>query len=77
MKNSCSTNLLILDEVIDSSLDHNGTDFFIKMLNELGQSSQVSNVFVISHKNDAALDKFKDVIRFEKAKNFSHLIADV
>ena len=77
MKNSCSTNLLILDEVIDSSLDHNGTDFFIRMLNELGNSSQSSNVFVISHKNDAALDKFKDVIRFERAKNFSHLIGDV
>ena len=77
MKNSCSTNLLILDEVIDSSLDHNGTDFFIRMLNQLGQSSQGSNVFVISHKNDAALDKFQDVIRFEKVKNFSHLIDDV
>jgi DNA repair exonuclease SbcCD ATPase subunit len=78
MKNSCSTNLLILDEVIDSSLDHNGTDFFIKMLNELGQStSQSSNVFVISHKNDAALDKFKDVIRFEKVKGFSRLIEDL
>jgi DNA repair exonuclease SbcCD ATPase subunit len=78
MKNSCSTNLLILDEVIDSSLDHNGTDFFIKMLNELGQStSQSSNVFVISHKNDAALDKFKDVIRFEKVKGFSRLVDDV
>jgi DNA repair exonuclease SbcCD ATPase subunit len=74
MKNSCSTNLLILDEVIDKSLDHNGTDFFIRMLNDLGTSS---NVFVISHKNDAALDKFKDVIRFEKVKGFSRLIEDV
>jgi len=74
MKNSCSTNLLILDEVIDSSLDHNGTDFFICMLNQLGSNA---NVFVISHKNDAALDKFKDTIRFEQIKNFSHIIGDV
>jgi DNA repair exonuclease SbcCD ATPase subunit len=77
MKNSCSTNLLILDEVIDSSLDHNGTDFFIRMLNELANTNEASNVFVISHKNDAALDKFKEVIRFEKSKNFSRLIDDV
>lgn len=74
LKNSCSTNLLILDEVIDSSLDHNGTDFFIKLLNELGSTS---NVFVISHKNDAALDKFRDVVRFEKKSNFSHIIEEV
>ena len=74
MKNSCSTNLLILDEVIDSSLDQNGTDFFIRMLNELGASS---NVFVISHKNDAALDKFQNVLRFAKIKNFSHLVEAV
>ena len=73
MKNSCATNLLILDEVIDSSLDHNGTDFFIRMLNDLGNSNHTSNVFVISHKNDAALDKFKDVLHFTKEKNFSRL----
>ena len=73
MKNSCATNLLILDEVIDSSLDHNGTDFFIKMLNDLANTNEASNVFVISHKNDAALDKFKDVIYFSKYKNFSRL----
>ena len=73
MKNSCSTNLLILDEVIDSSLDQNGTDFFIKMLNSLGE---VSNVFVISHKNDSALDKFKDVLRFGRIGNFSQLVGD-
>jgi DNA repair exonuclease SbcCD ATPase subunit len=68
MKNSCATNLLILDEVIDSSLDNNGTDFFIRMLHDLGGAS---NVFVISHKSDAALDKFEDVIRFHKHGNFS------
>lgn len=70
MKNSCATNLLILDEVIDGSMDGNGTDFFIKMINELGEGS---NVFVISHKQDSSLDKFRSVIRFEKEKNFSKL----
>lgn len=74
MKNSCATNLLILDEVIDGSMDHNGTDFFIKMINELGTGS---NVFVISHKQDSSLDKFKDVLRFEKVKNFSQLAVSV
>src|ERR1700733_6620552 len=57
-KNSCATNLLILDEVIDSSLDQDGTDYVIRMFNELGK---MANVFVISHKNDAAMDKFTDV----------------
>lgn len=70
MKNSCSTNLLILDEVIDGSMDNNGTDFFIKMINELGEGS---NVFVISHKQDSSLDKFRSVLRFVKDKNFSKL----
>lgn len=74
MKNSCATNLLILDEVIDGSMDHNGTDFFIKMINELGTGS---NVFVISHKQDSSLDKFKDVLRFEKIKGFSQLAISV
>jgi DNA repair exonuclease SbcCD ATPase subunit len=70
MKNSCSTNLLILDEVIDGSMDNNGTDYFIKMINDLGKDS---NVFVISHKQDSSLDKFQNVIRFQKVKNFSTL----
>lgn len=70
MKNSCATNLLILDEVIDGSMDNNGTDFFIKMINELGEGS---NVFVISHKQDSSLDKFRSVLRFIKDKNFSKL----
>jgi DNA repair exonuclease SbcCD ATPase subunit len=74
MKNSCACNLLILDEVIDGSMDHNGTDFFIKLINELGTGS---NVFVISHKQDSSLDKFKDVLRFEKVKNFSQLAVNL
>lgn len=69
MKNSTSTNLLMLDEVFDSSLDVNGTDFVMTLLNTLGEDS---NVFVISHK-DALFDKFKSVIKFEKHNNFSRI----
>ena len=69
MKNSANTNLLILDEIFDSSLDGSGTDEFLKILNTLGDE----NVFVISHKQDALADKFRSTIRFEKIKNFSHI----
>ena len=69
MKNSANTNLLILDEIFDSSLDSGGTDEFLKILNTLGGE----NVFVISHKQDALVDKFKSTIKFEKIKNFSHV----
>ena len=71
MKNSVNTNLLILDEVFDSSLDASGTDEFLKILNHLTGNQ---NVFIISHKGDVLFDKFKDVIRFEKYKNFSRII---
>jgi len=70
MKNSANTNLLILDEIFDSSLDSGGTDEFLKILNTLGGE----NVFVISHKQDALVDKFNSTIRFEKIKNFSHAV---
>ena len=70
MKNSTNTNLLILDEIFDSSLDGTGTDEFLKILNTLGDE----NVFVISHKQDALADKFKSTIRFEKVKNFSRVV---
>lgn len=70
MKNSTNTNLLILDEVFDASLDSNGCDEFLKLLNELGQDT---NIFVISHKGDILQDKFRSVIRFEKHKNFSRI----
>ena len=70
MKNSTNTNLLILDEIFDSSLDNSGTDEFLKILNTLGDE----NVFVISHKQDALADKFRNTIKFEKVKNFSHVI---
>ena len=71
MKNSANTNLLVLDEIFDSSLDGTGTDEFLKILNTLGNE----NVFVISHKQDALADKFRSTIKFEKVKNFSHMVA--
>jgi len=70
MKNSVNTNLLILDEVFDSSLDTQGTDDFLKLLNTL---TEKTNAFIISHKGDALYDKFNDTIRFEKYKNFSRV----
>ena len=70
MKNSTNTNLLILDEIFDSSLDGSGTDEFLKILNTLSDE----NIFVISHKQDILVDKFKSTIRFEKVKNFSHIM---
>lgn len=70
MRNSASTNLLIMDEVFDSSLDNTGTDEFMKILENL--TSDV-NVFVISHKGDQLYDKFHSVIKFKKDKNFSRM----
>ena len=70
MKNSANTNLLILDEVFDASLDNDGCESFLKLLHDLGNNS---NVFVISHKGDILLDKFSSVIKFEKHKNFSRI----
>ena len=70
MKNSTNTNLLILDEIFDSSLDATGTDEFLKILNTLGNE----NVFVISHKQDILADKFRSTIRFNKERNFSHVV---
>ncbi len=70
LKNSINTNLLILDEVFDASLDNNGCDEFLKLLNQLDNQT---NVFVISHKGDILSEKFKNQIRFEKYKNFSRV----
>ena len=70
IKNSTNTNLLILDEVFDSSLDATGTDDFLKILNSL----ESQNIFVISHKGDILFDKFNSIIRFEKQKNFSKIV---
>jgi energy-coupling factor transporter ATP-binding protein EcfA2 len=70
MKNSVNTNLLILDEIFDSSLDTAGTDYFLNLMNQLGEKS---NVFVISHKGDQLFDKFRSVIKFEKRNDFSQI----
>ena len=70
LKNSTNTNLLILDEVFDSSLDSSGTDEFMRILtNKLAKE----NVFVISHKGDTLLDKFPSILKFEKYKNFTRM----
>jgi DNA repair exonuclease SbcCD ATPase subunit len=71
MKNSAATNLLILDEVFDSSLDNNGTDYVMTLLNTIGEEA---NVFVISHKGDQLFDKFRSVIKFEKKQNYSVIV---
>ena len=70
LKNSANTNLLILDEVFDSSLDANGTEYLMNILHML----EGTNVFVISHKGGILQDKFRSVIRFEKVKNFSRIV---
>ena len=72
LRNSASTNLLILDEVFDSSMDMQGSDELMKILQTLAGDT---NVFVISHKTDQLVDKFSNVIRFEKHKNFSRMVA--
>ena len=72
LRNSASTNLLIMDEVLDGSLDTNGTDEFLKILNNLTQDT---NTFIISHKTDQMYDKFTNVLKFEKHKNFSRIAA--
>ena len=68
LKNSVNTNILILDEIFDSSLDGNGTADFINILRTVTDGN---NVFVISHKEDMLHDKFDNVIQFKKVKNFS------
>lgn len=70
LKNSSNTNLLILDETFDSSLDANGTEELMKILHLL----EGVNLFVISHKGDILQDKFANVIRFKKEKNFSRIV---
>ena len=70
LKNSVNTNLLILDEVFDSSLDAEGTDSFLKIINTLDANT---NVFVISHKGEILFDKFISTIKFAKEKQFSKI----
>ena len=71
MKNSANTNLLIFDEVFDGSLDTNGTEEFLKLINMFNDGT---NIFVISHKGDVLADKFKHTIKFGKVKNFSQMV---
>jgi DNA repair exonuclease SbcCD ATPase subunit len=70
LKNSTNTNLLILDEIFDSSLDTSGTDEFMRILHT---TMDKENVFVISHKGDTLIDKFPRVMKFEKYKNFTRM----
>ena len=72
MKNSASTNLLILDEIFDSSLDGFGTDYFTKIIKYVVTDA---NVFVISHKTDELMDKFDNIVRFDKVKGFSKKVS--
>jgi len=71
LRNSASTNLLIMDEVFDSSLDNNGTEEFLKIISTLTADT---NLFIISHKGDQLFDKFHSVIKFQKVKNFSQMV---
>ena len=71
LKNSVNTNLLIFDEVFDGSLDINGTEEFMKLINMMNEGT---NIFVITHKSDQMVDKFKHTIRFGKIKNFSQMV---
>lgn len=71
LKNSASTNLLILDEVFDSSLDNSATDYVMTLLNTLGDGT---NVWVISHKGDQLFDKFPHIVRFTKRQNYSVIV---
>lgn len=70
MRNSVNTNLLIMDEVFDSSLDVNGTDEFMKIIHNMAADN---NTFVISHRTDQMIDKFEHTIVFDKVKNFSQV----
>ena len=70
MKNSAATNLLILDETFDSSLDHDGVDNLMKILGTLDDDS---NIFVISHKGELLDGKFRNKIEFTKENNFSKM----
>jgi len=71
LRNSASTNLLILDEIFDSSLDGAGTDFFTNIIKYVVSDA---HVFVISHKTDDLIDKFDKVIKFDKVKGFSKMV---
>ena len=68
MKNSVNTNLLLLDEVLDSALDASGIDYFLSIMNDFDEKS---NVFIISHRGDSVMERFEHTIKFEKRNDFS------
>ena len=70
VKNKVNTNLLILDEIFDSSLDTDGADDFVKMIRDFEQHV---NTFIVSHRGDALYDKFRSILSFEKVNNFSRI----
>ena len=72
IKNSANTNLLILDEIFDSSLDGFGTEYFSKIIKYVISGA---NVFVISHKTEELIDNFDQVIKFDKVKGFSRIVS--
>jgi DNA repair exonuclease SbcCD ATPase subunit len=71
MRNSLNSNLLILDEIFESSLDSNGTDELLKIIRDLDEDTKI---FIISHKGDQLFDKFDNVIKFEKHQSFSRIV---
>lgn len=73
MRNTITTNLLIMDEILDKSIDQQGADEFLKLLNEVSSSS---NVFVISHRGAELADKFNRVLKFEKQGNYTTLVTE-
>lgn len=74
MKNSLTCNLLIFDEILDSSLDASGTESFLKLLNKMKNKC---SIFIISHKADALVDKFDQSMQFEKKNNFSKIKTNI
>lgn len=73
MRNAALTNILVLDEIMDSSLDGPGTEEFLKIIQNISQSS---NILIISHKSDQIVDKFDRMIQFEKKNNFSEMVPE-
>jgi DNA repair exonuclease SbcCD ATPase subunit len=71
LRNSINTNILFLDEILDSALDLSGTDDFLKILNQ----TDVDNIFILSPKSDQMFDKFENIIRFQKHRNFSRIVS--
>ena len=74
LKNSANTNLLVLDEVFDSSLDNTGIDDFLRIINSFNDAN--SNIFIISHKDEILTDRFDNTIKFEKVNGFSKIAAN-